>query len=70
MTYRFFYHYNKQAKCLTVHFKGACLPTDDLVCDVPTQSKHNKRQPRVVIQGWATGVTISEENGRRVARIR
>lgn len=54
---RFFYHYNKQAKRMTVHWEGQCLPADDITVLVPTESKHNQRQPRVVMQGWANGVT-------------
>jgi hypothetical protein len=53
---RFFYHYNKQTKRMTVHYQGKCLPADDLAIMVPAESKFSKRQPRVVMQGWASTV--------------
>lgn len=53
---RFFYHYNKQQKCLTVHHNNQCLPTDNIVCLVPTESKDNKTQPHKTIQGWCTNI--------------
>ncbi len=53
---RFFYHYNKIKKCLTVHFENKCLLTDNIVCLVPTESKDNNQQPRKTIQGWCFDV--------------
>jgi hypothetical protein len=53
---RFFYHYNKPARKMTVHWQGQCLLADYLSIMVPAESKVNKRQPRVVMQGWASTV--------------
>jgi hypothetical protein len=62
---RFFYHYNKQARRMTVHFEGACLPADDLAVMVPAESKRNQHQPRVVMRGWASNIkSVPLENGR------
>jgi len=57
--WRFFYHYNKKARCMTVHFANAChLAPSGLKCYVPAESKVNKRQPYIVMQGWASEVRI------------
>ena len=62
--YRFFYHYRKQTQRLTLHYKGKCIPVDDLVCDVKTESKWNKRQPLVVMQGFAKNVKLETTDER------
>jgi hypothetical protein len=57
-TYRFFYHYFKQKDMWSVHFKNQCLVVEDIKCQIPCESKKNKRQPRRVMQGFATDVKI------------
>lgn len=70
MSRRFFFHFNKpeslrQKKTLwSVHWKGACHITERIVCNVPCESKANKRQPYAVMRGFATNVTV--EDGRVV----
>lgn len=62
---RFYFHYNKPASqqagkpILSVHFKDVCYLTESVDCRVPCQTKINKRQPRCVMAGYATDVTIS-----------
>jgi len=56
--YRFFYHYNKQHKKMTVHFKKKCLIVDDIDCKVSCETKWNKTQPQLVMRGFATNVEI------------
>lgn len=57
-SYRFFYHFNKQTRKMTVHFKGTCIPVDDIQCMVPCETKWSTRQPYLVMQGWAKNVAI------------
>lgn len=57
--YRFFYHYNKQNKKMSLHFKKTCYIVNDVRCIVPCETKWNKRQPNLVMQGFATDVIIS-----------
>ena len=64
--YRFFYHYYKQYKCLSVHFREKCYRVDDVVCEVPTESKWNKTQPNLVMQGWAKSLDI-ENNVAKIS---
>lgn len=59
---RFFYHYNKIKKCLTVHFANKCLLTDNVTVLVPTESKDNKSQPHKTIQGWCTNINYSQQH--------
>ena len=61
---RFFYHYNKPlsrvAGCnvLTVHWEGKCHLVNNITCYAPTETHHQKNQPRCVIRGWATSVDV------------
>jgi hypothetical protein len=41
-----------------VHFKKQCMQCKDIVCYAPTQSKWNKTQPQLVIQGFASNVEL------------
>lgn len=58
--YRFFYHYYKQYNEMSIHFRGACMRAKDVVCKVPCETKWNKRQPQLVMQGYATKVEITD----------
>ncbi len=58
--YRFFYHYFKAKKAMTVHFRGKCYTVNNITCDVPCETKWNKRQPYLVMQGFAHTVTIKD----------
>lgn len=58
--YRFFYHYYRQYNCLSIHFKGKCYRVEDIKCNVPTESKWNKRQPHLTMRGWAEEVKIED----------
>jgi hypothetical protein len=57
-TYRFFYHYFKQKGKMSVHFRNTCTVVDDIKCVVPCETKWNKRQPYLVMQGHANEVVI------------
>jgi len=43
---------------MTVHYRGQCIPCKDVVCRVPTETKWNRQQPQLVIQGFAKSVEI------------
>lgn len=58
--YRFFYHYNKPAGRMSVHFRNKCHIVDNIDCQVPASTKWNKTQPRVVMQGFARKVRITK----------
>jgi hypothetical protein len=43
---------------MSIHFKDQCRVVDNVVCEVPCETKYNKRQPRLVMQGFAAQVDI------------
>lgn len=57
-TYRFFYHYNKANKKMTVHFRKNCTIVDDIICMVPCETHWQKIQPQLVMRGKAQEVSI------------
>lgn len=61
LTYRFFYHYFKNKKAMSVHFKETCFVVKDVVCHVPCETKWKKSQPRLVMQGYAIEVVVENE---------
>lgn len=59
--YRVSYHYHRHGeKCMSIHYKGKCILVKDIECNVPVQTKWNKTQPKLVMQGWASSVKISK----------
>lgn len=55
---RFFYHYRRCDKRMSVHFRGTCIPVQDVRCLVPCETKRNRRQPFLVMQGFASKVDV------------
>ena len=60
-TYRFFYHYYRSKDKMTFHFKKQCIIVDKVVCLVPTETKRNKIQPRLVEQGFCKNYKLEGE---------
>jgi hypothetical protein len=58
---RFFFHYRKQTNTMTIHWKKECLQAKEIKCSVPVETKWNKIQPRLVIQGFASEVIIEND---------
>jgi hypothetical protein len=52
-SYRFFYHYFRAKKAMSVHFRGKCSVVKHVVCGAPCESNYNTRQPVLVMQGFA-----------------
>lgn len=67
---RFFYHYYKQYNCMSVHFNKQCIRVDNVECNVPAQTKWNKTQPHLVLQGFATEVELVGEGNNVTAIIK
>jgi hypothetical protein len=61
--YRFFYHFYKQKGKMSIHFKNSCVVVDDVICNVPCETKWKLRQPRLVMQGYATNVRFEGNVG-------
>lgn len=58
--YRFFYHYRRQDKKMSVHFQGKCHTTDNIKCYPSTETKRNERQPYLTVQGFAKEIVIED----------
>ena len=56
--YRFFYHYFKAKKQMSVHFKGTCHVVDNVVCETSCETKWRQTQPRLVMQGFAQRMAV------------
>ena len=59
--HRFFYHYRRSTGGMTVHYRERCFPCKNVVCEVPTETKYNKQQPRVVVQGFAREIEVDDD---------
>lgn len=60
--YRYFYHFNKQQKKMTVHFRGKCLLAKNVIVKVPCETKWNDKQPMLVMRGFAKNVRIDSND--------
>lgn len=58
--YRFFFHYHKQKKQWSVHWKNKCslCPLNSLVVQADCEGKENTRQPYAVMQGFSSCVKV------------
>jgi len=56
--YRFFYHYYKQYNEMSVHYKGVCYPCQNVICEAKAETKWNKTQPQLVLQGYSSGLDL------------
>lgn len=57
--YRFFYHFRRATGGMTVHFKGSCLPCENVKCMVPCETKRRNKQPKLVMQGFCKEVVLN-----------
>jgi hypothetical protein len=68
--YRFFYHYYKAKKSMSVHFRNSCFVVDNIECRAECETKWNPRQPQLVMRGYASKIEIKDyKNGLRKAII-
>jgi hypothetical protein len=51
-----FFHYFRQKKAMSVHFRDKCYVVQDVDCRVPVETKWNKRQPNLIMRGFASEV--------------
>ena len=59
--YKFFFHYRKTTKGMSVHFRGKCYPCIDVICTVMCRTKRNKIQPHLVLEGWCTKLEFDKD---------
>lgn len=62
----FWFHFNKPASkkagkpIISLHYDKTCHMVDNIICEVPTAGKLNKRQPHFVIRGYTTSIVIDK----------
>lgn len=47
---------------MTIHFRKQCIIVDEVICNVKCESKRNKKQPKLVMQGFANKINILGNN--------
>lgn len=47
---------------MSVHYCGKCIPCIDVKCLVPCETKRNKTQPFIVMQGFAESVELKSDS--------
>lgn len=46
---------------MTVHFRGRCMSVQNIVCYCTCETKWKKKQPQLVMQGYAQEVKIVKD---------
>lgn len=65
--YSFFYHYNKPASkargkpVISIHYRNQCILVSNIICEVHTKGRLNKRQPYFVVTGRAKNIEIIDD---------
>lgn len=59
--YRFYFHYYRQYKCLSVHYRGKCYKVKDIHCTAPVESKWNEKQPNLILRGFTSSLEIKDQ---------
>lgn len=59
--YRFFYHYYKQHKKMSVHFRNKCIVVQNIDCRVPAETKWQSTQPNLIMRGWCLNVRVEND---------
>ncbi len=59
--HRFFYHYHKSKRKMSIHYRKSCLIVDNVVCNVPCETKWNKQQPRLVMRGFCKEIKVVDK---------
>jgi len=57
---RFFFHYYRAYKCMSVHYKGQCFKVNDVQCSVPCETKWSDKQPNLIMRGFCKDVQIKD----------
>jgi hypothetical protein len=61
--YRFFYHYYKHKKAMSIHFRGQCYVVSNIVCNPSCETKWNSTQPNLIMRGFASRVEVTNGVG-------
>jgi len=59
--YRFFFHYYKRYKMMSIHYRDKCYVAKDIICNVPVETHWKKQQPNIVMRGFAKDVEFKDD---------
>ena len=45
---------------MSVHYKGVCYRTQNVECNVASETHWNKTQPNLIVRGYATSISVEE----------
>lgn len=66
--YRFYFHYRRCDRRMSVHFQGQCMPCQNVICYAPCETHRQNRQPFLVVRGFARQVTRDRKEDTIVIR--
>lgn len=46
---------------MSVHFRNKCMPCQEVICNVPCETKRNRIQPYLVMRGYASNVRYEND---------
>lgn len=46
---------------MSIHFKKQCMIVSNVICSVPCETKWNKIQPNLVMQGFCKEINIIDD---------
>lgn len=55
---------------MTVHYRGKCYIAKNIICEPETQTKWNKIQPHIVLQGWCSNIIHTPDSATDLIVIR
>jgi hypothetical protein len=61
--YRFFIIFINKKNKMTIHFKKSCYIVNNVICNVPCETKWKSTQPKLVMQGFATNIRFENNVG-------
>jgi hypothetical protein len=53
---------------MTVHYRGTCIPVKNVKCEVPCNTKWNRIQPHIVMQGFAEDIEVNTDSNTAIIR--
>ena len=46
---------------MSVHFKGKCYRSQNVECNVASETHWNKTQPNLIVRGFASKITVKND---------
>ena len=46
---------------MSIHYRGKCVPVKEVICNTPCETKWNKTQPVLVMQGYSSNIEFVDD---------